>query len=131
MRFSWGLGVGHTYSHGDPVSLPLDTLSSPEADADGVMEGVLESEFGDFKGYTIVDSDSRQLPQLGEDSPDDEEAQVLGNDFTYSLLAEPDDEESDQLEDLDTLGDSVDVLRGDSDDQQEASSEDDDITYVL
>jgi hypothetical protein len=102
MRFVWGSGVGHTYSH-DSVGAS-NSLSELPNDSDIIMEDESnltrgeESQAGE-PDRMVVDWDSQAQTDFNLEDEDDD-AQMRGDDFTYSLLAVAEDEDEDSDVDL-------------------------------
>jgi hypothetical protein len=96
MRMAWGLGVGHTYSH-DPATMSTIMPELPN-DSDIIMEDVIGGEESG-SSERMVDADFRVETNFHfEDG--EEETQIRGDDFTYSLLPVAEDEDEDEDEDF-------------------------------
>lgn len=116
MRFHWGLGVGHTYSHADKKTVDPASMEEQLVDraADEQDDSEMETETSEaLQAFTPVDGDGGDPPiaaeaKLGispvEDDADDDwetdgqggEDNLSGNDSEAAALGEHDFDSDDE-----------------------------------
>jgi hypothetical protein len=89
MRYHWGLGVGHVYSHGRgaKISTPCTTTTQTFEDADSGDEAVTKP-----IQYDQVDGSDAEDPELGFDDREDDFPEAEGDPEDEQIRDEEDEE---------------------------------------